>query len=131
MRGLIKLGFSLALASVALHPVAQAQSTWKPIISTVDRTFYIDKASLRRQGNTMWYWVYKKYDTPDSDNVSVTMTYLFANCKTKEYRLRTIIDYNARGEVVSSINDGDRGELFQAVPDSTGNSALQYACRTK
>lgn len=63
-----------------------------------------------------------------SDGVIASKAYHSANCKTQRYRVRTIIQYGIDGEVVATGEDGDKGSLFSAAPDSIDYNLLRYVC---
>lgn len=127
MHTLLKL--SLAALITLCPSVANSKPNWVEVAVTEDGDrFYVEQETLRRQASTVWYWVHQQHAIPESDSTVATRTYHSANCKTLQHRLRVIVDFDAQGKVLDSINDGDKGSLLQNSPDSIGYTTLQYAC---
>lgn len=113
---------ALFLSQLPLSP-SLAKEDWVLVQDEGGTKLSIDANSLRRQGNIVWFWLHRQYETNGQKQEG--LLYASADCSSRIVRVRKIMVYNAQGELVSEVEPGDEGPTFPASPD---DPVLGYAC---
>ena len=119
----IILCFLLSLAA------APAWAEWVEVAATDASTFYINSASIRKNGNFRKVWVIQDLKQRDENGVRSRRVLDEIDCKEERRRFLAISSHSepmAGGETLSS-KDGV-SEWNAIPPDSTAETMLQRVC---
>jgi hypothetical protein len=107
--------------------------------NSVGDKFFVDKGSIQRKGDTVWYWEYREFPQPnnafledaiDQPVYGVVINWS-VNCSNNVQRLRQVTAYDKAKKVIRKFNYGDTGSLSQPKPGSSAIATLNYACGVK
>lgn len=134
MKGLLQLAAAGILLACA--PVASAAEWVKIAENSVKDRFFVDKSSIQRRGNFVWYWEYREFPQPNNAFLEEKITQPVhgvvvnwsVDCTSKVQRLRQLTAYDKSRKVIRKFNYGETGSLAQPKSGSSASNVLGYVC---
>ena len=129
MKNFSKLSFFLII--LILFPLKSfAEFNWKRVGENTDGTvFYVDKNSLKRNGNRIYFFSMMDYAKP-IDGILSTRIYQEGNCSNYSFRYLKDFYYDqpmGNGSIVAQIDE--MGEWVANIPGSLNESVFEYLCK--
>lgn len=134
----MKKALSLVLTGILLSvaPAAFAAEWVKITENSVKDRFFVDKSSIQRRGNIVWYWEYREFQQPNNafleEKVDQPVHGVVVNwsvdCTSKAQRLRQVTAYDKNRKVIRKFNYGETGSLAQPKSGSSASTVLNYVC---
>ena len=136
------LGLTLALTT-ALFPITEFSLNSSAIatktkwirVSTTEKNdvFYVDKASIKRNGEFRYFWTKtvwgKPYKLPPSNHLVYSqIDYQSIDCITKMYRIRSSAALDRKGKVIFRYTDGERGDIDVVSSDTSFSEVANFVC---
>jgi hypothetical protein len=129
----------LLMAFLLQAPTALAAEWVNVTVNSVGDRFLIDKSSIQRKDDTVWYWEYREFPQPNNafleepvdQPVHGVVLNWSANCTSKTQRLRQITAYTKDQKMIRRFSYGERGSLSQPRSGSSTAKVLAYACGVK
>lgn len=129
----------LLTAFLVQTPAVLAAEWVSVAVNPVGDRFLIDKSSIQRKDDTVWYWEYREF--PEANNAfleesvdqpvhGVVLSWS-ANCASKTQRLRQITAYTQDRKMIRRFSYGEQGSLSQPRTGSSTAKVLAYACGVK
>ncbi|MEH2025142.1 surface-adhesin E family protein [Nostoc sp.] len=119
----------LAIASLIAFPSTALAADWVLVSVALDGSrIFVDNESYEKRGAIAWYWRMREEVQPDETGVISTKSFDSTDCRNRTYRIRQLISYNNRGQVIFSMNDGDNGPLNKFVPGTMGEEIFKAVC---
>lgn len=126
---LIRLSTFLALFVATTE--AQA-ADWIPLGNTDGNAFFIDRSSIRGNGDTLQVWTMANLGTPKPDGTRSQKTAFLLKCQTWEWAVRSGVSYsaqNGQGQLLNFITARPHEINYQpAIPDSVTDAVLNFSC---
>jgi hypothetical protein len=134
MKLLPHLFLTACLLSVA--PVALAAEWVSIATNAVGDKFFVDKSSILRRGEIVWFWEYREFPQPNNAFLEETVNQPVhgaviswsLDCTSKVQRLRQVTAYNKDKKVIQRFSYGDSGSLIQPRSGSSAHKVLSYVC---
>lgn len=105
---------------------------WHYIANSDKDFFFINKSRITRDGGLRWFWI---KDVPAPESVDSTYffgsyseNYRVANCANKMIALKSITEYQDNTPSTTNTFPVTANSFSPVVPDSIGESELNYAC---
>lgn len=126
----------LLLASMSAEQASAAE--WVKVAeNSVKDQFFVDKSSIQRKGDTVWYWEYREFLQPNNAFVEETVDQPVhgvvlnwsVDCANKVQRLRQITAYDKSRKLIQRFVYGDNGSLLQAQAGSSARNSIDYVCK--
>ena len=122
----VAIALSMAAAS------AEA-ANWVPMgENTNGDTFYVDQASVRRNGDALEIWSMVNLASVSRDGARSRKTAFLLKCDTWEVAVWSATDYSepdGGGQIVGDITARPHEIAFQpAIPDTAMDRLLKFAC---
>ncbi|MHC5724027.1 MAG: surface-adhesin E family protein [Nostoc sp.] len=125
----MKLILGLAIASLIAFPSTALAADWVLVSEASDGTrLFVDNESYERRGAIAWYWTMIETVQPDETGIISTKAFESTDCRNRTYRIRQLISYNSKGQVIFSRNNGDNGSLYQFVPGTIAENIFKAVC---
>ncbi|MEH2422686.1 MAG: surface-adhesin E family protein [Nostoc sp.] len=119
----------LAIASLIAFPSTALAADWVLVSEAADGTrIFVDNESYERRGAIAWYWTMLETVQADETGVIFRKAFQSTDCRNRNYRIRQLISYNNKGEVIFSKNNGDNGSLYQFVPGTIAENIFKAVC---
>lgn len=115
-------------ATLTIYPPMASAAWVELIVADNGNRISVETGTIRRQAHFVWFWTQVKYPSDRGDGATETKVFQSANCRTKQYRMRTVISFDAQGEMVGSEENGDRAPLEPTPPDSVQSAVINYVC---
>lgn len=116
-------------------PMAYAQVTIVARSNDGNESYYVERSSIRREGNVVKFWLFVDNRDPEvATNRKVyfsSKTYTFFNCYNSTYRFATLIAYSKNmweGAVVVNDQSNPDPRWFQNVPGTSIAAIFRYIC---
>lgn len=108
---------------------------WIAVDYTDELIVYVDKSNITYNKNIVKAWIKYQYELPQKDASDKDFTDAKAlykhNCREKTSAVLQFITYDS-GKVVNSYNYTSKNLFFEdVIPESLGNSVLNYVCNLK
>lgn len=116
---------TLILAAL-LIVTGSVSAEWVEVASTDSTTFYIDPATIRKDGNMRKVWVMQDFKQRQKGGEMSTRARVEYDCKGERYRLLSLSVHPepmTGGETIASYGEDPRG-VWQEIPPGTGGEAL-------
>jgi hypothetical protein len=134
MKTLLKV--LIASAVFAYTPAALSAEWVRLSENDVGDKFFIDAASIQRNGPFVWFWEYREFPQPNNAILDVAVNQPLhgavmrwsIDCTNKSQRLRKINAYTTNRQLIDKFDYGDKGMLQQARPGSSAAVIANYAC---
>tara|TARA_Y100000287_G_C14094840_1_gene292209 strand:+ start:126 stop:518 length:393 start_codon:yes stop_codon:yes gene_type:complete len=122
---------SLLLIIIVLFPSKSfSEFNWKKVgENTTGTVFYVDKDSVKRIGNTIYFFSMMDYAKP-KDGVLSTRIYQEGNCANYSFRYLKDFYYDqpmGNGTIVAQIDEP--GEWTANVPGSLNETVFDFLCK--
>ncbi|MBF2026049.1 MAG: hypothetical protein IGS48_04680 [Oscillatoriales cyanobacterium C42_A2020_001] len=124
------------MAMLGMAPAA-ITAEWESVTqNAVGDRFLIDKSSIQRKADTVFYWEYREFPQPnnafleepvDQPVYGVVLNWS-ANCTSKTQRLRQVTAYDKARKVIKRFSYGENGALFQPKSGSSASTVLNNVC---
>jgi hypothetical protein len=122
---------------LAYSPAVFAAEWFKVTENRVKDQFFIDKSSIQRRGDSVWYWEFREFQQPNNafleETVNQPIHGLVMNwsvdCVSKTQRLRQATAYDKSRKVIQRFSYGDNGSLAQPRSGSSASAVLEYVCQ--
>ena len=130
----------LVFSSFLLHVPAVFAVEWVSVTqNAVGDRFFIDKSSIQRKDDNVFYWEYREFPQPNNafleesvdQPVHGVVISWSANCTSNTQRLRQITAYTKDRKVIKRFSYGESGKLSQPKPGSSTSAVLANACSKK
>ena len=110
-----------------------ADFNWKKIGSNINgNVFYVDKSSLKRVGNKVFYFVMNDYAKPSKYGDLSSKVYMEVNCINLDYRyLKDFYYLEPMGNGEPSTIFDEVGKWEITIKGSIGESIRKFACKYK
>ena len=122
---MIKLAMALAVASFTYG----ATGEWVKVSENSEIVFYLDKATIRKDGDFRRAWVMQDLKTRDTDGELSRRILDEYDCKNERWRILSISTHSqgmAKGDIlVSSSYSGGWNEI---TPETAAETKLKMAC---
>ena len=125
----------LLLGLMLLMTAGAACAEWSPVGGNDQFVQYVDRATIRRNGNLVKSWGLKDYKSVQTDygfSYLSSQSQLEFDCKEERGRVLAFIWFDGKmgnGKVVFSNSDG--GEWEPIPPGSVGETLWKIACGKK
>lgn len=125
------LGFALFYAPTVLA------AEWIEVVeNSVGDKFYVDKSTMQRNGNNVWYWEYREFEQPNNAFLEVELDepvygatiYRSVDCTSRVARLRQLLAHDKDKNVIRRFDYGNEGTLSQSRSGSSSAEVLSYVC---
>jgi hypothetical protein len=125
------------LAGVVLFPTAAPAVEWTKVTeNSVGDKFLVDTSAIQRKDNTVFYWEYREFATPNNAFLEVELSKPLhgavsrwsVDCDTKVQRLRRINAYAKDRSLIQKFTYGDPGLTVQSRPGSSVASVIDFVC---
>ena len=107
-----------------------AEFNWKRVGENTDGTvFYVDKNSLKKNGNRIYFFSMMDYARP-VDGVLSTRIYQEGNCADYSFRYLKDFYYDqpmGNGKIVGQIDE--MGKWVANIPGSLNETVFEYLCK--
>ncbi len=127
------LGAALLLATVSWGMVTPVRAeTWIEYSTNRDFRFFVDRDSVKKQGQIVWLSAYLLFDKPigkGSVQLGSLKYYLSLDCRARAVRVRQMVAYDANKNYLDDRDPGDRGPLFRASNDPLTQQLFGNLCR--
>jgi hypothetical protein len=138
--GALRLAAILCLSSAGFAKQCNAASEpWTLVRSEPTIAYYLDKETVRKQGEYLTYWIMvnfnydPKFDGAEPYKSAQLLRY--ANCATREQDTKSLLQYHApmgRGEPTWALTfEDDTMRMEPVEPGSVGAQILEIACSVK
>lgn len=125
MKKLTTLLFSIL---ISFNSFGEWTEVTKTSLGEFDVKFYIDKETIRKNGDHVYYWELGNSLKPVEGTLSIKV-YNKADCVEKRVRVLSIIFYKKpMGKDKISENSKDNPEWEYAHPGSPREDLINYAC---
>ena len=122
-----KLIFITIIFLFSIYNVNAKNFNWSEKVKTKDgyTEFYVDKNSIKKIGNYVYYWTlanYLKYDPGDNKEVKSVIVFNRIDCDDMGYQLILMSiydDYNGKGKILTHFIDPDTEEDKQYDPETS------------
>jgi len=108
-----------------------AQSNWIYIgTNRKDVTYFVDRNSIQRSGDSVTYWVKNSFPVRDPDGNLSSKIQWSINCRTREYIMRYGIfydDLDNKGEITAS--GVPKPSWRPLSPDSMMEAIYRFVCK--
>tara|TARA_B100001057_G_scaffold472119_1_gene535089 strand:+ start:588 stop:980 length:393 start_codon:yes stop_codon:yes gene_type:complete len=130
MKNLLKK-LSFVLIVLTLFPSTSfAEFNWKRVGENTSGTvFYVDKSSVKRMGNTIYFFSMMDYAKP-VDGILSTKIYQEGNCSDYSFRYLKDFYYDqpmGNGSVVHQIDEV--GKWTANIPGSLNETVFDFLCK--
>ena len=109
---------------------AKADFNWKKIGQNVNGSaFFVEKASIKKNSNKVFFYLLTDYNRPNNNVLSVT-AYIEGNCNQYSWRFLKDIYYAepmGNGDVIDTINEV--GEWNSSIKNSIMEKVMKYVCK--
>jgi hypothetical protein len=125
------VGLLLATVSLGIATPVQAE-TWVEYNTNQAFRFFVDRESVKKQGQIVWLSAYLLFDQPvgnGSVQVGSLKYYMSLDCRARAVRIRQLVAYDANKNYLSDRDPGDRGPLFRASNDPLTQQLFGNLCR--
>jgi hypothetical protein len=129
--GLSALLMSIALVGGVATPPAHAE-TWVEYNTNQDFRFFVDRDSIRKDGQIVWTSAYVLFDRPlrrSTRSIGSFQYYLSLDCRARSLRVRQLVAYDPNKTYIDHRELGDRGPLFRAPNDIVTQQLFSNLCR--
>ena len=125
-----KILFLIILIIVAFSPVLA--SDWYELYSKA----YIDRESISWKGNVISFWTKTlnpgSWKLIDNKKIWYLLSYNKISCRERKYSIQTLVAYDLKGNVVSTIDIPDALLEWQnIVPDTRDDVLYDVFCTEK
>jgi hypothetical protein len=122
-----KFIFIIIIFLFSIYNVNAKNFNWSDKVKTTDgyTEFYIDKNSIKKIGNYVYYWTlanYLKYDPGDNKEVKSVIVFNRIDCDDMGYQLILMSiydDYNGKGKILTHFIDPDSEEDKKYDPETS------------
>lgn len=135
---MMKPFLTLLVTGVVLSVSAPAHAVeWTKVTeNAVGDRFFVDKSSVQRKGDTVWYWEYREFPQPNNAfleeavdaPVHGAVINWSVNCSSKMQRLRQVTAYGKDQKFIRRFTYGEKGTLGQTNAGSSAQTVLNYVC---
>lgn len=134
-QGLVQfLGITTAI--LLATPAIAAEEWVQVTVNSVGDRFMVDKNSLQRKGNAVWFWEYRSFPQPNNafleekvdQPVYGVVLHRSVDCRTKIDRLRRITAYNQKKQVIRRFNYEAVEQLSKPTAGSSAEAVLNFVC---
>ncbi len=113
------LGLGLLIGTLTTMAAATPShaETWVEYTTNRNFRFFVDRDSIKKQGQIVWVWSYILLDKPErqgSVSVASLKYYVSLDCRAKTARVRQVIAYDVNKNYVNDFEPGDRGPMFRS-----------------
>lgn len=118
------------LLSLLLLATGSAWAGWEKVASTDEATMYVDRATLRKDGNLRRMWEVQDLKQRDKDGEMSRRTRYEYDCKGERYRILALSTHSkpmAGGKTLLSLGENPRG-WGDIPPGTTAEYELKIAC---
>tara|TARA_B100000900_G_scaffold328069_1_gene288281 strand:+ start:70 stop:459 length:390 start_codon:yes stop_codon:yes gene_type:complete len=122
--------FIILILIILTPQISNADFNWKKIGKNVSGSvFFVDKSSIKRKSDTVFFYLLVDYAKP-SDNVLSVKTYIEGNCNKSIFRFLKDMYYDepmGNGRVIETINEtGDWDNYNQT---QIMGKIMKYICK--
>jgi hypothetical protein len=117
------------LLSLLLLATGSAWAGWEEVARTADSTFYVDRATLRKDGNLRRMWTLMAEKQRDKDGALSSRAKFEFDCKRERTRILAMSSHSepmAGGKTL--FMDGEHVEWDETPPGSFIGTMLEIAC---
>ena len=126
----MKIGTIYLIIFLFIPFLAKADFNWKKIgQNTNGSAFFVDKSSIKKNSDTVYFYLLTDYYKPKDNILSVT-AYIEGSCSKYSWRFLKDIYYGepmGNGVVVNTINEP--GEWNSNVKKSIMEKVMRYVCK--
>ena len=130
MKNLFKKLFSLLIIITFFPSNSFSEFNWKRVGENTNGTvFYVDKSSVKRMGNTIYFFSMMDYAKP-VDGVLSTKIYQEGNCSDYSFRYLKDFYYDqpmGNGSVVHQIDEVSKWTAN--IPGSLNETVFDFLCK--
>ena len=103
---------------------------WVPVtLNNRNALFYVDKDTIRKQGNKVEFWQKINFNTPTTEIKSIR-SFEEIDCKDRtqtSLAVTTFTELNLQGNIILSFNPPRKIDYL--APDTSGEAILKYVCK--
>lgn len=135
------LRFTLALTA-ALIPITEfslnssaiaAKAQWVRVITNKDNSvFYVDQASIKRNGDTRYFWTKlvksKPYKLSNNKFAYSRINYYSLDCVSLRYRRTSGAELDGKGKVIARYIDEKQSDINFVLPDTNLSYSVNFVC---
>jgi hypothetical protein len=117
---ILGLGFLVGTWMVLLSVPPTRAETWVEYKTNRNFRFFVDRDSVKKQGQIVWLWAYAILDTPVGNGpvkLESVKYYLSLDCRARAARVRQIVAYDTHKNYLGDRDPGDQGPMFRAAKD--------------
>ncbi|QZZ21048.1 hypothetical protein J5X98_00605 [Leptothermofonsia sichuanensis E412] len=122
---------------ILTYPSIAFAAEWIAVATnSVGDQFFVDKNSIQRKGDAVWYWEYRRFSEPNNaffeepinQPVYGAVIQWSVDCRSQVQRLRQLAAYAQDRKAIQTFDYGDAGSLAQPRPGSSAHKVVEYVC---
>jgi len=119
--------YLLVLVMLVALPVS---ADWRQVAKSVSgNVFYVDPATIRKEGNKRKVWGLTNIANPDASGIFSRKQRKEFDCAEERYRALSIIHYSKpMGDGVVLLADDRIGQWLEIAPDTVDEELLKLVC---
>lgn len=117
---ILGLGLLIGTLTTLATAAPSRAETWVEYTTNRKFRFFVDRDSVKKQGQIVWVWSYIVLDKPEKRGavtVASAKYYLSLDCRAKAARVRQVVAYDVNKNYVGDFDPGDRGPMFRSSKD--------------
>jgi hypothetical protein len=128
------------IAVALLAPAPATATEWFKITENAAKDqFFVDRASIIRQGDRLSYWEYREFQQPNDAFLAealkqpvygLVMSWL-VNCTNRTQQLRQVTAYAKDRTVIQKLTYDEKTSAVQPRPGSSASRVLEYVCKSQ